>query len=107
MTMPGAPSGSDVSSDPPLEVEIPEGLEEFTPGERSISEKQERIRGVLALIFAILFVAVIVTPVPFVWINGVAGWVAIKEWLQVILPPLTAIVGAAMGFYFGTRSTSP
>lgn len=33
-------------------------------------------------------------------------WVEAKEWLQVVLPAETAILGSALGFYFGSRHSS-
>jgi len=31
------------------------------------------------------------------------SWTEAKEWLQIVLPATTALLGAAIGFYFGTR----
>jgi hypothetical protein len=31
------------------------------------------------------------------------NWVQIREWLQVILPVETVLLGSAVGFYFGNR----
>lgn len=30
-------------------------------------------------------------------------WASAKEWLQVVLPAETGILGSALGFYFGSR----
>ena len=31
------------------------------------------------------------------------SWLQIREWLQVILPVETVLLGSAVGFYFGNR----
>ena len=31
------------------------------------------------------------------------SWAQIREWLQVILPVETVLLGSAVGFYFGNR----
>ena len=31
------------------------------------------------------------------------NWTQIREWLQVILPVETVLLGSAVGFYFGNR----
>jgi len=62
---------------------------------------QEFVRGLLAFTFAaILFFTVIVA---FQYVDTDPGWNNTKELLQVLLPAETALLGAAIGFYFGSR----
>jgi hypothetical protein len=62
----------------------------------------EVIRAVLTLIFAFFLLIVIV------WgfltaSGGQETWTATKELLQLLLPAITALLGSAVGFYFGTQ----
>jgi hypothetical protein len=62
----------------------------------------ERVRYRLAVILAITFLGTI--GVGF-WgaTRGTATWNNVKEWLQAVLPAVTAVVSTAVGFYFGTQ----
>jgi len=64
---------------------------------------RELVRTVLALA---AFVLVALT----VWWAYAASqdgqWGAAKEWLQVVLPAETGILGSALGFYFGSRHSA-
>lgn len=63
---------------------------------------QEFVRGALAFTFAaLLFVVVILA---FRSVYNDAEWKNTKELLQVLLPAITALLGSALGFYFGARS---
>jgi heme A synthase len=65
---------------------------------------RDRVRGWLALALVVLLVAVIVAA----WVTLWAGAVSepeIKDLLGVLLPPVVALVGSALGFYFGGKST--
>jgi hypothetical protein len=62
----------------------------------------EVIRAVLTLIFAFFLLIVIVWG----FLNASGGqetWTATKELLQLLLPAITALLGSAVGFYFGTQ----
>jgi chromate transport protein ChrA len=62
----------------------------------------EVIRAVLAFIFAVFLLIVIVWG----FLNTRGGhevWTATKELLQLLLPAITALLGSAVGFYFGTQ----
>jgi len=61
---------------------------------------QEWIRGFLAIAFAAVFTAVVLIPLAFI-----DTWPEAREWLQAALPAVTALLGSAMGFYFGQRNT--
>lgn len=34
-------------------------------------------------------------------------WKRTKDMLQIVLPALTALIGSALGFYFGTQKSNP
>jgi hypothetical protein len=58
------------------------------------------VRSLLALAaLALVFTTVIMG------YQGTAGkrWTAAKDWLVTVLPAETAILGSALGFYFGSR----
>jgi len=82
---------------PPIEIHL-ETIEKasITP----IELGQEWIRGFLAIAFAIVFTAVVLLPLTFI-----DTWPEAREWLQAALPAVTALLGSAMGFYFGQRNT--
>src|SRR4051794_953126 len=75
-------------------------------GRRStIHERRERMRGLLAGGLTLIFATLVIGA-------GVAAWTGvtlqtIKELLEVLLPPVVALTGSAMGFYFGGQSSSP
>jgi len=62
----------------------------------------EVVRALLAFIFAFFLLVVIVWG----FINAGAGsavWTPTKELLQLLLPAVTALLGSAVGFYYGTQ----
>lgn len=71
--------------------------------EKSISRTlvwEALVRAGLAFIFVLIF---FVTVVCAFWFVDSDNWPNIKELLQVLLPAETALLGSAVGFYFGTR----
>jgi len=69
--------------------------------EETILDKQERVRGWLAIGFGVIFAAVLLLPLLFI-----DDWANAQEWLQAALPAVTGLLGSAMGFYFGQKNTS-
>jgi len=67
--------------------------------EERIQDKQERVRGRLAIGFGVIFAAVLLLPLLFI-----DDWANAQEWLQATLPAVTGLLGSAMGFYFGQRN---
>jgi len=62
----------------------------------------EVIRALLAVIFALFLLIVIIWG----FINARGGpdiWKPTKELLELLLPAVTALLGSAVGFYFGTQ----
>ena len=70
-----------------------------------LSRQQEKIRGRLALILTIIFGILVLLPLVFWFVLVDLKGLDINTWLQTALPAVTALLGSAMGFYFGTRST--
>lgn len=66
---------------------------------------KEGARTLLAVTFAAAFLTTLVCS----FIGAVIGhgkWGAVKDWLQIILPAETGLFGSALGFYFGSASSS-
>lgn len=85
---------ADVETLPPLPVE--------ERGKSRVTLRDATVRQALALLFFGLFAVTVV--LSFVKL-GSASWQNTKDWLQIILPAETALLGSATGFYFGTRGT--
>jgi hypothetical protein len=62
--------------------------------------RQERTRSILASAFVVLFSFV----VGWTLVVEVDGWAQAKEFFEIVLPALTALLGSAVGFYFGAKS---
>jgi hypothetical protein len=62
----------------------------------------DTVRLILALLLALTFLATIGGGF---WgaLLAPAKWADVKDWLQVVLPAVTAVVSTAIGFYFGTQ----
>lgn len=87
---------------PPETMDVP-GL--LTPPVRAgpvvgFTSSDELIRTGLALKFVIIFGVTIVFA--FSKVED-SGWANVKELLQLLLPAETALLGSAVGFYFGAR----
>lgn len=96
--MPDDPSSADIEVrrvPPPAER-----IEEASKGRRFISD--EIVRGFLAVFFTLIFLLTIV--LSFLHLST-KDWGQTKEWLQVLLPAETALIGSATGFYFGARKS--
>lgn len=61
---------------------------------------QELVRSGLAIALVLLLMLVIVLSFAKV---GTDGWADTKSFLEIIVPALIALLGSAMGFYFGSR----
>ena len=62
---------------------------------------QELVRAGLAFVFVVLFAMTIVWA--FANLGESDKWVRTKELLVILLPAETALLGSAVGFYFGSR----
>jgi len=95
-----------------VDVDIPgQTFADYEP--TTVPGRRERVRETLSFIFAGIFGGVILLPIVLVLIVASLSplslndvWLIIKEWLQIILPPVTGILGASVGFYFGTRDNN-
>jgi len=63
--------------------------------------RQEWTRTSLAFAFVIIFAVTILFVMSKV---GTRDWGETKDLLQILLPAETALLGSALGFYFGTKS---
>jgi hypothetical protein len=61
---------------------------------------QELVRASLALLFTFLLFGTVAFAC---WAATSDDWEPVKELLQILLPAETALIGAATGFYYGTR----
>jgi hypothetical protein len=59
------------------------------------------MRGRLALSLVSLFALVVLASLTALWFGGDAA--ALKTVLEVIVPPIVALTGMALGFYFSER----
>jgi hypothetical protein len=68
---------------------------------------QDSVRGWLAFAFVAIFAGTIAGA--FVCVCNATCWPQMKELLQLLLPAETALLGSAVGFYFGSirRDDSP
>jgi hypothetical protein len=74
------------------------------PAERTATNERitrERVRWVLASILAGTFLLTVAAA--FAGAQWGHQWANVREWLQAVLPAETAILGSAIGFYFGTQ----
>jgi hypothetical protein len=74
---------------------------ESTPTNERIT--RETVRWVLASILAGTFLLTVAAA--FAGAQWGHQWANVREWLQAVLPAETAILGSAIGFYFGTQRT--
>lgn len=78
----------------------------ITPGQ-SEARARERMRGVLAVMLACLLIIEVIAGViamlcPDI-VHDEAAVGAVKDLLTIVLGPTVALVGAATGFYYGTK----
>jgi|GEM_PF-6981443 len=65
--------------------------------------QHDRVRAVVAFSFVGIFLITII--LAFIVIMGFSNdWTNTKDLLQLILPAETALIGSAIGFYFGTQA---
>ena len=86
---------------PPVRVPPPQApATSAVQGRLAFQEtSREIVRAMLALAaLALVFTTVIMA---FLATAGTVRWTAAKEWLQVVLPAETGILGSVLGFYFG------
>jgi hypothetical protein len=78
--------------------QLPEVAREGGREQRLLSE--ELVRGALAIAFTVVLIITVV----FSFLHSSkADWPQTKELLQLLLPAETALLGSAVGFYYGSR----
>lgn len=75
------------------------GTEPYDPEPR-----REQLRGVLAVAVVALLGGVTLLAFLTVWL-GLASPAEVKDLVSTLFPPLVALAGSALGFYFGARPT--
>jgi hypothetical protein len=74
------------------------------PGAEGVPRQRETIRGIIALVLiAMLGVVIMIAVVASVFLHRVDD---AKGILEVVLPPVVALTGTAMGFYFGGQDSN-
>ncbi len=68
-----------------------------------IPAQEAAVRATLAYIFSVIFGATVA--LGFISSMTGYGWANTRELLQLLLPAETALLGSAVGFYFGTRKS--
>lgn len=66
---------------------------------------RERVRGVIARILVLLLVAVVLVAMVAAFVVP-ASDEDFREILNILIPPIVALVGSVTGFYFGQKSSS-
>jgi hypothetical protein len=74
-------------------------VQEAGPGRRTI--RDEAIRAALALTFTLIFLLTLIGAFACILCDC---WANAKEFLQLALPAETALLGSAVGYYFGSMS---
>lgn len=68
-----------------------------------IKTRQDLIRSIIALTFVAIFaLTVILAFMVVIFFNG--NWTNTKDLLQLLFPAETALIGSAVGFYFGAKT---
>src|SRR6266496_3196825 len=104
-TNPGPPTPSPAFSQPstepsPIKVEALESIMKEKGYDRQRSF--DRVRGTTTYISVGIFALTVL--LAFIAIFFSSSWANAKELLQLIIPAETALIGSAVGFYFGSKS---
>ena len=62
--------------------------------------KDEVIRAAVALLLLLLLAIILLMA-----LSRTETWAQTKEFLEIVFPAMTALLGSAVGFYFGTKSS--
>ncbi len=91
----------DIEEEPVEEIGVVEQVS-AAPVEETRSRylaPEELVRAGLAFAFVVIFAATI----GFAFARVDENWASTKELIELLLPAETALLGSAVGFYFGTR----
>ena len=69
-----------------------------------ILERQDWVRSITTIAFVSVFGLTVI--LSFIMIYLDRNWTNTKELIQTLLPAETALLGSALGFYFGAKTTS-
>jgi hypothetical protein len=102
-----APAAEIVSEkDKPGPIEFKEATEPFNPTRRwSREEHQDIIRATIAIIFVIAFVLTIGASfgMAYIFAGNKDAWPNMKDLIQIVITSESALLGGAVGFYFGEK----
>jgi hypothetical protein len=68
---------------------------------RENPERADYVRGPVTIALIVAFILLLAFA-GFESAKPPNGWTQVKEYLNIALPAITALLGSAMGFYFGT-----
>ncbi len=75
----------------------------FHTGNYDPDRAREGVRGTVAIIAIIMFLAVVIAYLTFAARSADTTWVRVKDAMQAILPAVTSVLGTVLGFYFGSQ----
>ena len=97
-------AGAVLPVEPAIRVRAVEAV--ALPGARRLTGARlarERVRTILAVAFATAFLGTLGAS----YYGAVSvHWIQVKDWLLIVLPGETGLIGSALGFYFGSRTRS-
>ena len=64
---------------------------------------REGVRGTVAIIAIVMFLAVVIAYLSFAAESVDTTWVRVKDAMQAILPAVTSVLGTVLGFYYGSQ----
>ncbi len=66
--------------------------------------RRDHVRAIVTIALVVAFLALL-TDACVAALATPEHWTQTKEMLQILLPALTGLLGSALGFYFGTKSS--
>jgi hypothetical protein len=93
LTRQDPPAGSGAGGAPPPDP----SLKDYNP-----EQDREQMRGTIARMLLWLLIAVIVLSFAVLACSDDKRWVYLKEFLTIVFGPLTTLIGAVTGFYYGS-----
>lgn len=69
-----------------------------------ILERQDRVRSITTITFVAVFGLTVLLSFLAIFLG--TNWTNTKDLIQLLLPAETALLGSALGFYFGSRNTT-
>ena len=67
-----------------------------------IAKEREAVRGTVTYLLMLLLAVVLLLGF-YAAMQSEETWINVEDWLQTAVPAITALLGSAMGFYFGSQ----